>query len=195
MLQFKNISLSYNTKKIFENLSFKVEKETHVCLVGESGKGKTSVFNLIMSAVQAESGEIIVDQKILNEESFTEINKQICWVPQNFNFPVDSAIELIELLEIKRSRVEKSLDRLGVDIELFEKKFNEISGGQKQKLVLACCLALDKNILLLDEPSSALDKKSTEQVFNYLKTLKEKTILSISHDKNWYSLADKIIEL
>lgn len=97
-------------------------------------------------------------------------------------------------LQENLSRVPSLMQKLDLPKSLLEKELSTLSGGEKQRFALLSALLLDRRILLLDEPSSALDKGSKDMVIELLKSQQKLTILSISHDREWLSLSDRVFE-
>ncbi|NOU58688.1 ABC transporter ATP-binding protein [Marinifilum caeruleilacunae] len=198
MIKFENVSLRFGELVICENLSFDLDQGGSLCLSGPSGKGKSSLLKLILGIIKPDSGKIFIDGKELNATNIFDARKKIVWLPQNIHLPVNSGKELTELLDFQSENLElyhHYLDQLGIASNGKEKLFTEVSGGQKQRMVMAACLSLDKPILLLDEPVSALDDDSIDQFIHVINGLKGKTIVSTSHNKRWIEQCSSIIKL
>jgi putative ABC transport system ATP-binding protein len=205
MINFKNISLRLNSTQIFENFSFLLEKGEKGAIKGKSGKGKTTLFNMLMGFITPDSGEIIFDSLTVNQKNISKIRKRIAWLPQNpsiigsgkiideimlpFHFSVNKNI-LPDIVTI-----ESELAKLNLDKSILNSSFAEISGGEKQRLGIMICKLLKREVLLLDEPTSALDKTNLGNVVNYLCSQKNLTVLSASHDDDWLKHCSKIIEI
>lgn len=198
MIQIKNISLSYEDELVLDNVSCEISKGQNVCFWGPSGSGKSSLLKLLMGFEIPSSGEIIIDGIPVNEENITDIRKNIGWIPQNINLPVNNTKELIKLLYLDKKQEKEFNDytkKLNLDDNLLNKDFQEISGGQKQRIVIAAVLSLDKPILLMDEPTSALDADSVDNLINLILKNNELTVISASHDKKWADANDQILHL
>lgn len=202
MLVFKNIFLAFDEKEILRNFSFRVKEGENICISGESGKGKSSLLKLIQGYLIANKGEIFVFNKKINPENINYIRKNISWLPQNINLPVDCGLDLIELLgldESQKNPIITLMKKLGLEKEIYLKDFSEISGGEKQRIILSICLNLDRKLLLLDEPTSSLDEKAILFLKETIVDLREKnpklTIISSSHNKSWLDSCDRVIEL
>ncbi|MBN2597430.1 MAG: ATP-binding cassette domain-containing protein [Marinifilaceae bacterium] len=198
MIKCEKINLSFPGQLICEDFSFDVLAGESVCFSGPSGKGKSSLLKVLMGFIIPQSGNIKIDGLELNSDTITSIRNKMIWLPQNSNLPVDSANELVGLLQMNAEQVvrfEQFLDQLGVREWGADKSFTEISGGQKQRIVLAACLSHDKPIILLDEPVSALDDHSIDLLFATLNSLSNKTIVSTSHNRKWIDYCNRAIEL
>ena len=199
MIKIKNISLSYGKEKVLDNISCEIAEGQSVCFWGPSGSGKSSLLKLIMGFEIPTSGEIRIDNLLVNAENIHEIRKKIAWIPQNINLPVNNIKELAKLLYLNEEQIILFKDYArqlnpGADI-LFDKNFQDISGGQKQRLVIAAVLSLNKKILLMDEPTSALDEGSVDNMINLILKKLPLTVVSASHDKKWADANDIILKL
>jgi len=205
MIKFKNINLSVNSHFLFENLSFEVLKGEKSVISGRSGKGKTTLFNMLMGFVQPDSGEIFFDGLKLNKKNVVQVRKRISWLPQNpsiigrgkiseqilmpFNFKVN------KYLKPDTNAIIGELEKLNLDKSILNSSFDEISGGEKQRLGIMLCKLLKREVLLLDEPTSALDKANLSSAVDYLFSQNDLTVLSASHDEEWLRHCTKIIEI
>ncbi|MCY1720024.1 ATP-binding cassette domain-containing protein [Prolixibacteraceae bacterium Z1-6] len=197
MIHFENISLSFSEKIIFDNLTITINQGEKICLSGPSGRGKSTLLNLLQGYVLPNKGKIIINGKVLNDSTIREIRKQIISIPQNINLPVKNGMELVELLEISQNlhAIKEYNQKLDLESDILIKDFAKISGGQKQRLLISICLSQPKDIILMDEPTSSLDDKSIELLINVIGELKGRTIISASHNQLWAKSSDKIIEL
>ncbi len=197
MIRCDNISLFYGNKSVFENLSFEIKTNEFVTIKGESGKGKSSLLKIIQGYVPFTKGSIEINGETLTQITISNIRNNIIWIPQNVNLPVKNGMQLIELLGLNKnqSEVEFLLYHLGLDPKILGKDFQKISGGQKQRVIIAICLSINKPIVLMDEPTSSLDEVSIQLLLKTLKGLKNKTILSASHNSTWIDNSNRIIEL
>lgn len=202
MVVFKNIFLAFDEKEILRNFSFKVKEGENICISGESGKGKSSLLKLIQGYLIANKGEIFVFNKKIDPENIKYIRKNISWLPQNINLPVDCGLDLIKLLGLDESQkkpIITLMKKLGLEKEIYLKDFSEISGGEKQRIILSICLNLNRKLLLLDEPTSSLDEKAILFLKETIVDLRGKnpklTIISSSHNKSWLDSCDRVIEL
>jgi len=197
MIYFENISLSFSEKIIFKNLNIEIKQGENICLSGPSGKGKSTLLNLLQGYVLPNEGKITVNGKVIGDSTIKEIRKNIISIPQNINLPVKNGMELIELMEISQNlpEIQDYMRKLGLEEEIVWKDFASISGGQKQRLIISICLSQSKDIILMDEPTSSLDNNSIKLLTKTISELNNKTIISASHNQVWAQSADKIIEL
>jgi len=197
LVKLDNINLSFANKQIFDNLSISVLKNEKICLSGPSGKGKTSLLKMLPGLVVPDSGEITIDGEQLNTGTVGNIRKKLSWVPQNINLPADNCRELSELLGLisNKEGIISNLYSIGLDDSYYKKDFHDISGGEKQRIIISVVLTIDKPILLLDEPTSALDEKSIEKLAGLISNQKDKTVISASHNKLWMEMSERTISL
>ncbi len=197
MIQCENICLSFSGKKIFENLNITINSGENVCISGPSGKGKSTLLNLLQGYILPDSGNISIMEQTLDDLHIKQIRENIALVPQNIHLSVKNGMELVNLMEItkKLASIKSYMEQLGLEQEIIEQDFSKISGGQKQRLIIAICLSMDKKILLMDEPTASLDDNSIKLLIETIKKQKGKTIVSASHNQLWSDNTDRIIEL
>lgn len=206
MLKTVNISLSYDSQKIFSNISLNISKGEIVCLCGESGCGKSSLLKAIQGFAES-TGLIEVDGDILDENTVDTIRQKTAYVPQDLSLPYDTVEQMVmSLFELRVNRnIKFSKDSifadwalLGLDNSLWNKQVNEISGGQRQRIMLTIAGLTGKQLLLADEPTSALDSESALFVAKYFRMLaKERNmaILAVSHSEVFAKECDRVIKL
>lgn len=205
LIKIDNISFSYSSQKIFENLSLNLEKGKFYVLLGKNGSGKSTLIKLLLGIEKAENGKILIDNMDL-EKNLYECRKNMGMVFQNPDEQIVSENIEEELVfsmtnyscssfEMK----ERALEILK-DINLFEKKevrVSQLSGGEKQRLCIGSALMLKPKILILDESTAMLDEKNRELIFKLLERVKNEgtTIILITHHLNEIEYADEIIYL
>ena len=204
---FKDISFGYENKKIFQNLNFKIEKNSSIGLLGESGVGKSTLIDLIAGLLDPSDGKIYVDNKNIQDYK-TEWQNKIGYVPQNI-YLLDATIK--ENIIFSKSEVnisdealEKSIQNSGLEkfINSLEKGVNtqigelgsKLSGGQIQRIGIARALYKNPEILILDEATNALDEETETQILKSICHIKnQKTLIIISHKKITYIFVIKSI--
>ena len=200
ILKVKNLSKKYHTKSgeinALDNISFEVEKEEFLCIVGSSGCGKSTLLN-ILAGLEAKTDGDIIKKEGLKIGYMLQEDALFPWL----NI-LDNACLGLEIQHLKTKEnikyVENLLDKYG--LKDFKNKYpRELSGGMRQRVALIRTLALKPDILMLDEPFSALDYVSrlsvSEDVANIIKKEK-KTVIMITHDiAEAVSLADRVMVL
>ena len=207
MIEIRNVTKRIGNNVILDDISLVVETGTLVVLIGSSGCGKTTTLKLINKLIKPTSGEIYINGKPISQENEIELRRKIGYVIQNTGlFPhltIKENIELIPRLKKEKSveEIEKRtlqlLEMVGLDSDEFLNKYpSELSGGQQQRIGVARAIATDAEIILMDEPFSALDPITRtslqEQLFSLQDELK-KTIIFVTHDMDEaLKIADKI---
>ncbi len=196
MIELKNVSKSYDGKKIIvDNLNLKIEQGELVVLVGESGCGKTTTMRMINRLEDLTSGQILINGKDIMQQNPIELRRNIGYVIQKVGlFPhltVSKNIATVPMLEKKpKEEIEKRtlelLELVDLPPDEYKDRYpNELSGGQQQRIGVARALANDPAIILMDEPFSALDPLTRDQLQNELLKLQKelhKTIVFVTHD-------------
>ncbi len=204
MIEIKNLNISFNDEVIFNNFSLSLKKGEKLALTGKSGKGKSTLLNLLGGFIPNFGGEVLVNGIVLNRQNINEIRKLTAWLPQEFAFNFKTVNELLfapfNFMLNRENRPDKEqvlkmLDSFEISETLLTKKVKEISGGQKQRIILASCMLLQKPILLFDEPTSALDESIKQRVSDYILNKKDLTVIAASHDKYWIENSDLVIQL
>lgn len=201
-ITFAKVSFGFEGEQILNNFSFKAPAGKHTVLKGESGSGKSTILKLLLGFHHPGSGNISFNASDQNPNT---IRQKTGWLPQDLNLGSGTVSEVIAKpfeFATNRSAQQKSfrseqldtLQILGLDEDILEKQFRDLSTGQRQRVGLAICYLLDKPLLLLDEPTSALDKASKQKAADLLLGVK-RTIISTSHDPFWVKKADNVIEL
>ena len=191
-VELKNINKIYDRYKASDNVNLGIGKGKLVALLGPSGSGKTTILRMIAGLETPDSGEIVIDGKVVNDISPSK--RGIGFVFQNYalfrymtvfdNIAFGLKIAKMEKKEIKR-RVNELMKL--VNIKGLEKRYpNQLSGGQRQRVAFARALAPNPEILLLDEPFAAIDAKVRQELRNWLRETIDKvgiTRIFVTHDQ------------
>jgi len=191
------------------NVSFSVEKNEYLAIMGPSGSGKSTLMNIIGCLDTPTEGEYILDGKNVSEMTDSELayirNKQIGFVFQTFNLlPRSDALHNVELPLIysgmpKSERMEKARQAL-INVGLGDRmkhKPNELSGGQRQRVAIARAIVNNPAIILADEPTGNLDSKTGEEIMSLFGELNRlgNTIIVVTHAEEVARHANRIIKL
>lgn len=196
MIAFEQVSKVYaDGTKAVNKLSFKVEKGEFFVLIGPSGCGKTTTLKMINRLIEPSSGAIFIGGQHTARVNIHELRWNIGYVLQQIAlFPNMSVAENIgivpEMKQWKKSTIEKRVDELldlvGLEPKIYRERMpSDLSGGQQQRVGVARALAADPDILLMDEPFSALDPLSRSQLQQDIKALQQtiqKTVVFVTHD-------------
>lgn len=205
---FKNVSFKYTKKEnlTLDNLSLNIKTNQKTAIVGRSGNGKTTIFNLLLRYFDVTNGEVLIDGVDIKDLSEDSLRKTISCVRQNpflFNMSIFENFKIVKP-DITLKEVKEVCKRAYIDeyIESLPKKYNTIigegginlSGGQKQRLAIARTLLLNTKIILFDEATSALDNESQKYIKMSIDDLtKDHTIIIIAHRLSTIIDADEIL--
>ncbi len=209
ILTVKDLHVSYKNRKknsgkteereVLKGLSFNIDENEIVGLVGESGCGKSTLAKTLLGLIKSKSGEIKLDCKhpqMVFQDPYSSLNpkKKISFILEE---PLKNLTDMTA--EERRAKAEWILGEVGLGKEYLDRYPSELSGGQRQRVCIAESMILGSNFLILDEPVSALDVTIQAQVLELIRELKEKhrlSILFISHDlRVVYSLCDRVMIL
>lgn len=217
-IQVKNLSYTYNKDfpnegKALENVSFDVEKNSVLGVIGHTGSGKSTLLQMLNGLLHPDEGDVIIGEDRITEENFplVKIRKKVGLVFQYPEYqlfeetvkkdvifgPSNLGIDDPEELEhIAR----EALDKVGLDYdEIGERSPFELSGGQKRRVAIAGVIAMKPEVLILDEPTAGLDPESRLELIKLIKDIQvkeEMVLIFVSHNMNDIAvLADKIIVL
>jgi len=213
MLELKNLSKNYHvgetTVKALKNINLKFRRNEFVSILGPSGCGKTTILNIIGGLDQYTSGDLLIDSTSTKEYSDQDWdayrNTTIGFVFQNYN--LISHLSVLENVEMalslsgvsskeRKERSIKVLDEVGLADQI-NKLPNQLSGGQLQRVAIARALVNNPKILLADEPTGALDSKTSEQVIKLIKEIsRDRLVIMVTHNALIASTySDRIINL
>lgn len=201
----KNLTVGYNRKKVFENLSFTVEEHDFITVLGANGTGKSTLIKSILKQLSPMKGHITYDSTL--KQHFIGYMPQETKVDSNFPASVWEIVlsGCLNRLGIRpfygkteKSIAQKNLELLHIE-PLKKKSFSDLSGGQRQKVLLARSLCATNKLLILDEPSNNLDHKSKQEFYQLILKLNQEqkiTIILITHDLEQGSfLGNKVLLL
>jgi len=190
MIEFQHVSFSYEKDRpVIEDLSFRIERGESVGLIGANGAGKSTVMKLLLGLLSGE-GKILVDGIEVNRASLSAVRRRLGFVLQNSDNQMFMPTVYEDMIfaplnyglsrEEAERRVDAVLQQLGLQ-ELKHRHNHRISGGEKRMAAIATILAMEPEVILMDEPSSALDPCNRRLVINTIRALPQ-TKLITSHD-------------
>ena len=203
-IKVNNVSYTYSKKtpnsyEALHNVSLEIKKNSITGIVGHTGSGKSTLVQMFNGLLKPEKGSIVVDDFVIDSKlkkmknikdlrkhvglvfQFPEyqlfdetVEKDVSFGPKNFGMKEDEAL----------NKAHEALTMMGIDESYYKRSPFELSGGEKRKVALAGILAIDPDILILDEPTAGLDPKSSLEVLNLVEKLHKqgKTIVIITHD-------------
>ena len=192
MAQFicENLSIGYGGKVVLDNINFKIDRGDYLCIVGENGSGKSTLMKTILGLQSEIGGKIIIDDEISKSH--------IGYLPQQTDIQKDFPASVKEVVlsgfegkcglrpfytKTEKLMAKEAMKKINIE-NLAKKSYRELSGGQQQRVLLARALCATEKIILLDEPVSGLDPKSTAELYEIIEDLNKSgtTIIMISHD-------------
>ena len=214
MITLKNITKIYNPKKANEfealhGVSAEIKDGEMVAVIGKSGAGKSTLLHILACIDSYQEGEYTIDGtlvKNLSERQYAKIrNEKIGMVMQDFALVEDfTALEnvLIPLnfskkkIKNKKEKALAALKSVGIE-ELAKKPCNKLSGGQKQRVAIARAIVNEPSMILADEPTGALDTKTSAEIMELFKSLNEqgRTVIIVTHDPKIAEQCDRVIEI
>lgn len=210
-IEFKNVNYKHPDTKVLtiNNVSIKIQKNSFIGIVGDTGSGKSTFLNLISGLLSPSSGTIVIDDIVLKKNHINNWQNYISLVPQKI-FLLDDTILKNIIFSDKDEKIDYNKLDLAIstsDLKDFVNNLKEglntavgengqsISGGQRQKIGIARALYRNTNILILDESTNSLDSNSEKIIFNQLKKIGKKTVFIVTHSKKNLIFCDQIIKL
>ena len=202
-IELKNINKSYGDFKASDNVNFEIEKGRLVALLGPSGSGKTTILRMIAGLERPDSGEIIIDGKVVNDIPASE--RGIGFVFQSYALfrymtVFDNIAFGLKVRKMNKAAIKERVTELVklIGLEGFENRYpSQLSGGQRQRVAFARALAPNPQVLLLDEPFAAIDAKVRQELRKWLKDMIHKlgvTGIFVTHDQDEaIEVSDEII--
>lgn len=209
VIELNDITKKYGIKKVLDKFSLKINNGEMVAIMGPSGKGKTTILNIIGLLEKFDDGELIIDGesniKVNSVKAARILREKISYLFQNFALIDDDTVSYnlnLALKYVKKTKREKQelikkvLDNVGLSGSEKSKIF-ELSGGEQQRVAIARIMLKPCKIVLADEPTGSLDEENSYKILNLLKLLKMegKTIVIVTHNKNIANQCDRIINI
>ncbi len=210
-LRVQDLHFSYGPRPILEGISFEIERGTLNGLFGPNGSGKTTLFRCFLGLLRIEAGEIALCDHDISRLTVREKARLIGYVPQEHRPPFPYKVKEIVLMgrtphmngnfyylgRNHGAAVAGALETLGI-LHLADERYDQLSGGQRQLVLIARAMAQQTPILILDEPTSALDFSNQIRIWQILRRLAGQgtTVIACSHDPNhllWF--ADRVLAL
>lgn len=206
MIKFNNIVKKYKNKTVINKLNLEINKGELVVLIGASGCGKTTLLKMINGLMKPSSGDIIINNQNIKNLDIIKLRRKIGYVIQHIGlFPHKTIRENIEVIlkveklesDLRLEKTKSLLNMVGLNPEEYMDRYpTELSGGQQQRIGVARAFSTDPDIILMDEPFSALDPITRSDLQDELVELQaklKKTIIFVTHDMDEaIKIADKI---
>lgn len=208
IIEFKNISFGYNSELILKDVSLAIHEGDYIGIIGPNGGGKTTLLKILVGLLEPKKGEVFIFGK--NNKTFKE-RSVIGYVPQraaHFDQTFPATVEEVVLMgraakkglfksltAEDKKKAHEALQKVGME-SFNDRLIGQLSGGQQQRVLIARALALDPQILVLDEPTVGVDVHNQEQFYRLLKQLNQEmglTLILVSHDID--VVANEVTEL
>jgi len=199
-IEIRNITKSYGSKKVVDNVSVTIPTGKITSFIGPNGAGKSTVLSIMSRLLNADSGEIYLNGELLNRKKSSDIAKQLAILKQTNNINLRLTIEDLvsfgrfpyskgNLTQTDRTFIDNAIAYMNLD-DIRHQYIDNLSGGQRQRAYIAMTLAQDTDYILLDEPLNNLDMKHSVQIMQVLRKLAtelNKTVVIVIHDINFAS--------
>lgn len=203
-IEIQNITVRFQGKSVWQNFSMQVNPGEKVVLDGRSGIGKSTILRCLMGFVVPETGAVRINGQALTPESIWTLRTLMAYVPQEPDLGSGQLRQWVEApFAFKANshnrknldRLPKLFDRFLLSTDLLDSDVNRLSGGEKQRVAIISAILLARKIILLDEPTSAMDRFAGKAVLNFFQSVPGITILAISHDRAVLNMADRIVNV
>lgn len=209
MIQVRELTKFFGSKAVVENVSVNIHRGKITSFIGPNGAGKSTLLSMVSRLLDADTGEVLLDQQNTKKMKSDEFSKRVSILKQS-NF-MNARLTIRELVSFGRYPhskgrltaedirfVDQALDYMGL-MDIQHSYLEELSGGQRQRAFIAMTIAQDTDYILLDEPLNNLDMKHSVQIMKILRRLVdelEKTVIIVLHDINFASVySDRIVAL
>lgn len=199
MLEIKDLTFAYDTTVVLEDISINSSSGEFIGIIGPNGAGKSTLIKIIDGILKVEEGEVIIDGREISSITRRELAKTIAYLPQESKFAFDYTVKEVVMMgrfpylkgvwtyaATDYSIVHEMMNLMEID-RFQARQFNALSGGEKQRVLIASALAQQPKIILLDEPTNALDlhhQIAIYQIFKKLQQDQNLTIIVVTHDIN-----------
>lgn len=203
IIKYENIGKFFGSKKVISDFSIRILRGRKILLRGKSGTGKSTLFKMLLGFEKPSEGSLYYRGKPVNSQVAWEIRKEVSYVSQDTDLgqgPVKDLLdEIFTYLPNREKRSPEKLNTLMKEFELekdtLNKNFENLSGGEKQRIGILIALMLGRDIFLLDEATSALDSELKKRVVDHFLKHEDWTLFVISHDKEWERDEVEIVEI
>jgi len=194
MISLKDITVKFNDAYILKDFNLTIEKGEKVLISGKSGIGKSTLLKLLLGFALPDKGSIHFNDSILDKNNIWEFRKSVAYVSQDLDIGEGEVKELIKKIFMFKSNSEAAFSKdnltdlihvFELDEEILSKNYEELSGGEKQRIVIIISILLNREIFLLDEITSALDENLKKKVIDYFLDWNDLTVIIISHDTDY----------
>lgn len=207
MLEIKNGRIDRDGKPLFSQLSFMAKEGEVVCVAGSQGCGKSSLLQAMMGFMPLDEGWLNVDGDLVNIHSAPYFRRRMAFLPQNVNMPYDKVSDMISsLFSLKREKKFDEMkemlmtlwEELGIAAEVFDKKLSEMTTSEQRVILLSGLCVLEKELVLLDEPSLWLNEEQLAQAGNCIRQMarnESSIVVTCQEHDPILRYCDKLVEI
>lgn len=203
-LELRNVTVRFAGQTVLDNFSMSLKSGEKALLTGPSGCGKSTVLRCLLGFAMPEAGSVHIAGKPLTATSIWHLRRLLAYVGQEPELGDGTVHDVLERpfhfhanapLRENLRRVPQLCEQFGLAPALLAKEPGDLSGGEKQRIALVSAILLDRQIFLLDEVTSALDRTSKKIVLDYFQSRHDVTALFVAHDSEWFAFATQVIEM
>jgi ABC-type multidrug transport system ATPase subunit len=204
VIKIENLTVRQGGKTLLTGVNLHVKKGEKVALFGASGCGKTTLLKTVIGRYSCDDGSIKIDSHPLTIENLKMIRKRLFYLSQDIKpFKNETTIEYLMLpfsflinndIKFSEDETRNFAKKLLLKEDIFNRPFDTLSGGERKRVGFLRGLILKRDIFLLDEPTSQIDEESSTALVELISTMKDKTVLGVTHDKNFMERCDRQID-
>lgn len=204
-IAMENVSLGFEGRQVLEDVSLQLPRGAKCALSGESGAGKTTLLRVLLGAVRPRSGSVAICGLELTPKNLPPIRSRLFYLPQEIRANGDETVSdhltapfslrANRGLRYERDRAAELLRRLRLADGLLDHRLRDLSGGERRRVGLARGLLLNRPVLLLDEATASVDAESRACIVDILLADPERTVLAVTHDRDFVARATQRAEL
>lgn len=203
IIEYRNLSIIHSHQKVLENFNLIIKEGEKVLIRGKSGTGKSTLFLCLLGLMRPSKGDVYFKDLPVNGNSVSVVRTKIAYVPQDVDVGRDSVNEFFDTIFSYNAvgftpdfeKIQRLLEWFELDDSILKKEFKSLSGGEKQRIVLILSLLLERNVFLLDEPTSSLDSSLKSKVVDYFVNDPSLTVIVISHDPQWEREGLRVVDI
>lgn len=193
IIEYRDLSIIHSHQKVLENFNLTIKEGEKVLIRGKSGTGKSTLFLCLLGLMRPSGGDVYFDNLPVNGNSVSVVRTKVAYVPQDVDVGRASVNEFFDTIFSYNAvgftpnfeKIQRLFEWFELDDSILKKEFKSLSGGEKQRIVLILSLLLERNVFLLDEPTSSLDSSLKSKVVDYFVNDPSLTVVVISHDPQW----------
>ncbi|TAH76939.1 MAG: ATP-binding cassette domain-containing protein [Methanosarcina mazei] len=203
IIRYESAGISFGRKKVLSDFSLCIPRGKKVLMKGKSGTGKSTLIKILMGFEKLSEGSVYYRGKPLSPQVAWQVRKEVAYVSQDTDLgegPVKALLEEVNSYRPNREKMKPEklhmfMNELELEKDILDKNFENLSGGEKQRIGILIALLLERDIFLLDEATSALDSGLKKKVADSFLKQAGWTLFIVSHDREWESKEVEIVEI